>query len=145
LEESAHGRKDRRKRAGKRSVPWITLDILWVGGYGEQSTLNIRKICQARGSYTGREQRICEVCLGEIVTTQGCELYPTITPCGIGSRHSSAVFYHGAYIVLTQGDPELCAQQIDLECMMVIPGYGRATLVVYVAEIHPRIGVAAIE
>ena len=116
-------------RTAKSLVPGITLDFSWVSGHGEESTLNIRKICQADGAYTGCEEGISKVCLGEVIAMESREFYPTITPCGISGRHPSAVFYHGAYVVLTQGNPEFCAQQIDLERMAVIPGDGRATLV----------------
>ena len=67
MEESGHGHKDRRKRAGKRSVPGILEDSLWVSRNGAEPSLNIRKIGQADDTYAGREQRISKVCLGEII------------------------------------------------------------------------------
>src|ERR1700733_117290 len=72
---------------------------------------------------------------------QSSQLYPSITTREIG-RHSSAVLYHDADVVLTQRDPPLCTQQIDLERARVITGYGRASFIVDVAEIHRRIGVS---
>src|ERR1700758_622045 len=76
---------------------------------------------------------------------QGRQLYPTITPCGVGGRHSPAVFDHGTYIILAQRNPKFRAQQIDLERMVVVFGDGGAPLVINVTEVHRGIGVSVIE
>ena len=47
---------------------------MWVGGYGEQSTLNIRKFDQTDGAYLGGVYRVAKVSLGECIAVQSRQI-----------------------------------------------------------------------
>src|SRR3984957_6954823 len=131
--------------AAKSSVPRIPQDSLWVSGNGEQPTLNIRQLRQTDGPHAGREQGVLKVCFSKVIATNSGQLYPAVSPCRIGSLHASPMFDHGAHVVVTQRDTELCAEQVDLKGTTVISGDGCATLIVNVAEIHRRIGISVVK